>query len=84
MAANNNIDSFSFKVNGVQLSSDKPVLSVRDILQLAREKGAIPQTPDKYMLKGEKGEYGLDGTVDLRQDHLFITIPTGGTPVAVL
>ena len=73
---------FTFKVNGVQLSSDKPVLSVRDILQLARNKGAIPQPPDKYMLKGEKGEYRLDDTVDLREDNLFIAIPTGGTPVA--
>ena len=76
--------AFPFKVNGVQLSSDKPVISVREILQLARDKGAIPQTPDKYMLKGEKGEYGLDNTVDLREDNLFIAIPTGGTPVALL
>ncbi len=73
---------FTFKVNGVQFSSDKPVLSVRDILQLARDKGAIPQSPDKYLLKGEKGEYRLDASVDLREDNLFITIPTGGTPVA--
>ena len=73
---------FSFKVNGVQLSSDKPVLAVRDILELARNKGAIPQTPDKYVLKGEKREYGPDDAVDLREDNLFITIPTGATPVA--
>ena len=82
MAANDNT-GFPFKVNGVQLVSDKPVLSVQDILQRALDKGAIPQTPDKYMLKGEKREYHQDDTVDLREDNLFITIPTGGTPVAM-
>ena len=82
MAANDNTD-FPFKVNGVQLVSDTPVRSVQDILQLARDKGAIPQTPDKYLLKGEKREYRRDDTVDLREDNLFITIPTGGTPVAM-
>ena len=74
---------FPFKVNGVQLVSDQPVRSVQDILQLARDKGAIPQTPDKYLLKGEKREYRRDDTVDLREDNLFIAIPTGGTPVAM-
>jgi hypothetical protein len=33
VAATDNTD-FPFKINGVQLSSDKPVVSVREILQL--------------------------------------------------
>ena len=82
--AENEKTNFSFKVNGVELSSDKPRLSVQVILELARDKGAISQTPDKYTLKGDKGVYRLDDEVDLREDNLFITIPTGGTPVAML
>ena len=81
MAAND-IDDFSLKVNGVQLQSDKPILSARTILKLAHDKGAIPRAPDKYTLKGEKGEYQADANVDLREDNLLIAIPTGGTPVA--
>lgn len=80
----NGKNGFSFKVNGVELSSDKPRLSVQVILELARDKGAIPQTPDKYTLKGDKGVYRLNDEVDLREDNLFITIPIGGTPVAML
>ncbi len=75
-------DGFSFKVNGVELYSDKPILTVRSILQLAHDKGAIPRAPDKYILKGDKGEYRLDDKVDLREDNLLIAIPTGATPVA--
>ena len=74
---------FPFKVNGVDLRSDKPILSVQAILEIARNKGAISQTPDKYILKGDKGEYPPDAQVDLREDKLFITIPSGGTPVAL-
>ena len=82
--AQNEKEGFSFKVNGVELLSDKPLLSVQRILQIAREKGAIPQTADKYILKGEKGQYSPDAEVDLREDNLFITIPSGATPVALL
>ena len=82
--AENNKNRFSFKVNGVELFSEMPLLSVLEILEIARNKGAIPQTPDKYTLKGDKGVYRSDATVDLREDNLFITIPTGGTPVALL
>ena len=74
---------FSFKVNGVELWSDKPILTVQDILEIAREKGAISQMPDKYILKGDKGEYPAGAQVDLREDKLFITIPSGGTAVAL-
>ena len=82
MAANDDY-GFPFKVNGIELRSDKPRLSVRAILQLAHDKGAIPRAPDKYTIKGDKGEYRLDDEVDLREDNLLIAIPTGGTPVAV-
>ena len=77
-------NGFSFKVNGVELSNDKPLISVQEILDLAREKGAIAQSPDKYSLKGEKRVYSTNDEVDLREDNLFITIPVGGTPVAML
>ena len=77
-------NGFSFKVNGVELSNDKPLISVQEILDLAREKGAIAQSSDKYNLKGEKRVYSTNDEVDLREDNLFITIPVGGTPVAML
>ena len=83
MTANDNND-FPFKVNGVELHSDTPLLSVQSILQLAYDKGAISRAPDKYTLKGDKGEYSTDGVVDLREDSLLIAIPTGATPVALL
>ncbi len=79
----NDTNGFQFKVNGVELYSDKPLLSARAILQIAQDKGAIPRAPDKYTLKGDKGEYRLDDEVDLREDNLLIAIPTGATPVAV-
>ena len=83
MTANDD-NHFPFKVNGVELHSDKPRLSVRSILQLAYDKGAIPRAPDKYTVKGDKGEYRTDDVVDLREDSLLIAIPTGATPVAPL
>ena len=79
----NDKKGFPFKVNGVELFSDDPILSARTVLGIARAGGAIPQEPDKYTLKGEKKEYRADDEVDLRQDNLFIAIPTGPTPVAM-
>ena len=83
MSATDNND-FPFQVNGVQLYSDKPILPVPAILRLAHDKGAIPRDPDKYTLKGDKGEYRTTDEVDLREDKLLIAIPVGGTPVALL
>lgn len=74
--------SFTFKVNGIEVTTSHQKLVVRDILELAEKKGAIPGKPEEYILQGDKGQYGLDDWVDLEEDNLFITIPNKPTPVA--
>ena len=73
---------FDLKVNGVQISVENRYLTALAILQLAKEKGAMPGAPDDYMLQGDKGQYAQDALVDLAEDNVFITIPTAPTPVA--
>ena len=73
---------FKFKVNGEEIDTPDRELSARDILQLAKNKGAIPGNPEDYILQGDKGQYGPDDLVNLEEDNLFITIPNKPTPVA--
>lgn len=73
---------FTLKVNGVEIYTDHKSLLAKEILELAKEKGAIPGNPDEYILKGDKGEYKGDDRVNLNEDNLFITIPNKPTPVA--
>ena len=74
--------AFKFKVNGVEIETPQRYLSARQILELAKNKGAIPGDPDGYILQGEKGKYGPDDQIDLEEDYLFLTIPNKPTPVA--
>ena len=73
---------FEYKVNGIQLVSDKQILTATGILDHARQKGAIPGKPDGYLLKGSKGDYTGNDQVDLAEDDLFITVPSTPTQVA--
>ena len=73
---------FTIKVNGVEISTDQQELKAGEILQLAKQQGAIPGNPEEYILKGEKREYGWDDTVDVAQDNIFIAILNTPTPVA--
>ena len=73
---------FTFKVNGVQIDTPHQKLVAHDILELAEKKGAIPGKPEGYILQGDKGKYEWNDWVDLEEDNLFITIPTGPTMVA--
>ena len=75
-------DSFTFKVNGVEIHTDHQSLLAKEILELAKEKGAIPGNPEKYILKGDKREYIGDDRVNLEEDNLFIAILNEPTPVA--
>ena len=75
-------DAFTFKVNGVEIHTDHQSLLAKEILELAREKGAIPGKPEDYILQGDKGKYDGDDRVDLKEDYLFIAIPDKPTPVA--
>jgi len=73
---------YEYKVNGVQLVSEEETLTATEILEFAREKGAIPGKPDGYILKGTKKDYDGDDVVDLAEDNLFITVPSTPTQVA--
>ena len=73
---------FTLKVNGEEIYTDHESLLAKEILQLAKEKGAIPGNPEDYILQGDKGEYKGDDCVNLKEDNLFIAIPNKPTPVA--
>ena len=79
-------DAFTFKVNGIEIPTDQQSLLAKQILELAKEKGAIPGNPEDYILQGDKGpdkgKYKGDDLVNLKEDNLFIAIPVGSTPVA--
>lgn len=74
--------SFEVKVNGIQFEVKNRELSARKILELAKERGAVPGKPEEYDLQGEKARYSLDDLVNLEEDNIFITLPTAPTPVA--
>ena len=73
---------YEFKVNGEQFASELPQLTALEILTTAKQGGAIPNNPEEYALKGEKGEYRGNDTVNLVDDNVFITVPVGSTPVS--
>ena len=73
---------FTFKVNGVEIPTDHQSLLAKEILELAKEKEAIPGNPEDYILKGDKGTYKGDDRVNLEEDNVFIAIPDKPTPVA--
>ena len=73
---------FTFKVNGVEIRTDHQSLLAKKILELAKEKGAIPGNPGDYILQGDKGSYKANDRVNLEEDNVFIAIPDKPTPVA--
>ena len=74
--------SFEVKVNGIQFEIESQELPAREILELAKQRGAVPGKPEEYALQGEKGRYGPDDLVNLEVDNIFITLPTTATQVA--
>ncbi len=75
---------YEFKVNGVEFRTDTPELTASQILAIAIEGKAVPNPKgaDTYILRGDKGEYQGGTRIDLTVDNVFITVPTGPTPVA--
>ncbi len=73
---------FPFKVNGVQFENPLQQLLASEILEIAKQKDAMPGPPGEYILQGEKRQYNPNEYVDLAQDNIFITIPNKATPVA--
>lgn len=75
------IGKYEFKVNGIEFVTDQPDPTALDILTRAKQGGAIPNDPEGYALRGDKGEYRGNDRVNLAEDNVFITVPTGPTPV---
>lgn len=74
-----------FKVNGVTITTPHHKLVARDVLKLAKDKGAIPGKPDNYTLTSKTKtdrRYNWNDWVDLAEDNEHITIPNQPTPVA--
>lgn len=71
-----------FEVNGQVFETDRDTLTATTILEDAKKKGMIPREPGDYVLHGDKGDYRGNEEVNLNEDSVFITIPTGATPVA--
>lgn len=76
------VEIFKFKINGIEIASERSRLSAGEILKLAEEHQAIPGSPEDYMLVGEKGEYRGIEEIDFEIDELLISIPTAPTQVA--
>ena len=75
-------ETHSFKINGVKIESSHEKLVALDILNLAKDKEAIPGKPAEYILQGKDTQYKSDDWVNLDEDNEFITIPNTATSVA--
>lgn len=75
-------DTFTLKVNGIEMQMGQEKVVAHDILELAEKEGAIPGKPENYLLDGDKGRYGWDDPVNLSEDSVFITLRNAPTPVA--
>ena len=74
--------TFEITVNGVQIKVDVEKLLAKDVLEKAKEHGAMPGKPEDYQLQGQERLYKPDDWVNFEEDKEFITIPTGPTDVA--
>ena len=85
MTEANNVEqktTFDITVNGVPIKVDVEKLLAEDVLEKAKEHGAMPGKPEDYQLQGEKSLYKPDDWVNFEEDKDFITIPSGPTDVA--
>lgn len=75
-------ETFTLKVNGIEMQMGQEKVVAHDILELAEKEGAIPGKPENYVLDGDKGRYGWDDWVNLSEDSVFITLRNAPTQVA--
>ena len=75
-------ETFTLKVNGIEMQMGQEKVVAHDILELAEKEGAIPGKPENYVLEGDKGRYGRDDLVNLSEDSVFITLRDAPTQVA--
>lgn len=74
--------SYEIKVNGIEIEVKRQKITAGEILELAKDRGAVPGKPEEYVLQGDKGQYDSGDLIDLNEDNVFITLPTTPTPVA--
>ena len=74
--------NYEVKVNGTEFYMEAAKPTALEILEEAKNLGAIPNNPESYVLHGDKGEYSGSQLVNLEEDNVFITVPVGPTQVA--
>ena len=77
------IDRVQIKVNGITLDVPKTV-TVREVLELAKDAGAIVGSVDQYVIERVtvEGEIGLEKTIAVTELEEFMAVPIGKTEVA--
>lgn len=69
-------------VNGVKVDVPSREISSRELLELAKERKAMPGSVDEYILLGNEGRYEPEALVDVKKDDALLTVPSGATLVA--
>ena len=69
----NTENTFLFQIEGESFSSPKKVLTAKEIIEYAKEKGLSASKPpiEDLVLKGQKNTYAGDDKVDLSEDNDF-------------
>ncbi len=77
------IDRVQIKVNGITLDVLETVV-VREVLELAKDAGAIAGSVDEYVIERVtvEGEVGPEATITVTHLEEFMAVPIGKTEVA--
>ena len=78
-------ERYEFEVNGHELSSPRQKLTAGEVLEIAKERNALDGDVGAQILEdldGTRGEFRVTDEIDLREDHVFVTVPSEPTPVA--
>lgn len=70
------------RVNGGEFRVYVEEPTAREILELAKKQGLMPGEPGTYYLWGDGGKRSVHDRIDIREENVFLTIPTEPTPVA--
>lgn len=76
------VEVFKFKINGIEIDSDRKVLTATEILEIAEECSAIPGQANEYVVLGQEREYLSDDEVDIEVDFVLLSVPNAPTQVA--
>lgn len=77
------VERLPVKVNGVEIEVSEEVL-VRELVAMAKEKGAIAGSVDEYVIERvtQEGEFRIDETIRVSEQEELLAVPVEGTPVA--